>query len=148
MDEQQPLQPVQPPVLLPIPPVLLPVQLAHPSEEVLDAFRLIVELAGKNDSDKYIKLTSGNPSPIRLVCKNYHEWLNWKIGKNVEKKFLVVRKYGDWQNFIRETYGIDFTNIKYDTFRHDYKKLYIHDDLHDQAAQGDIRHGDIRKYGR
>ncbi len=40
-----------------------------------------------------------------------------------------------------------FTNVKYDTFRHDYKKLYVHD-LQDQAARGEIKHVDTRKYGR
>ena len=139
--QQQPVQPVQPPVLL-------PVQLAQPSEEVLDAFRLILDLAGKNDVYKYQKLTSGNPSPLRLVYENYHQWLNWKKGINIQKQFLVVEKYQHWQNFIHETYGIDFTNVKYDTFRHDYRKLYVYDRLHDQAARGFIRHSDIRKYGR
>lgn len=133
----------------PVRPVVeLPEQLVRPSKELMDAFRLMHDLAGKNDSDKYQKLTTGEPSPLRLVYENYHQWLNWKKGINIPKEFLVVEQYSYWLKFILNTYDIDFTNVKYDTFRHDYKKLYVQDDLHVQAARGFIRHSDIRKYGR
>ena len=113
-----------------------------------EAFTLFEQLAGSNVQDKYQRLTSGNPSPIHLVFGDYHGWLCTRKGRYIEKENLRIEAYDQWRDFIHETYGVDFSNVKKDTFRHDYKKLYIHQDLHDQAAQGMINNDDIREYNR
>ena len=100
----------------------------------------------KNGRCKYQKLTrGGRESAIRLVFGLYNSFLrqNRNVRVTARNKVMKIKKYDDFKKEIRQKFGIYF-QVNVNSFRFDYRALYLYPDLHHYASLGIIRHRHIR----
>ena len=115
----------------------------------LAALSLIASYGGTTPTDKYRTLCQrffNGGSAILLFFTLYHVWQMERKGKYIPIESFRCEKYDEFLKYIFDTYGVDFTNVKVDTVRVDYKKLYLYPDLHHYAEQGLIKHDYIRRW--
>ena len=107
----------------------------------------------KNDKEFYKEIcTGGKEAPVCIVFDEYktflHYYLRGQKGKNkTSRKSLRIEKYAEFIRYVQEIFGIGL-NINYESFRTDYKRLYLHDDLRYYASKGIIRHRHIRSWDK
>ena len=97
----------------------------------------------KNGRCKYQKLTRGGQnSAICLIFRLYVSFRerNRKIRNRkvrVKNKLIKIEQYSAFQEDIYKKFGIHF-QVNVNSFRIDYKALYLYQHLHDYAPQGII----------
>ena len=98
-----------------------------------------------NEVTKPIFNEEEDSSPIRILCKDYCKFLRTNVKRKGKINQFRILKFREYQQHILKKTGIPL-KVGLDSFRTDYKRLFMYEDLHYYASQDIVRHRHIRKW--